>query len=354
MKILFISNNYSIPYNLQQIGEEVWLLKYNDSDVRDWKTLKDFNIITYKDFNHSNCALIKDIKNLNRKIASYKFDSIIIERKRDILPVFLLKVFFQKNIKIIFISHNSYSWLKRLNVYGFTQYLRLSTDGIVALASFVSDKLIKCHYCADRVLLCNNVLYNLPQSYKVNYAFGDKINLVYIAVMSPQKGQLTLLRALKSLVKYNNKIVLNLIGDFKDQNYVDILQEFVKKNGLNEYVHFYNKVDYYDIFKILLDMDIYVCPSQMEMSPYNILEAAGIGLPIVTSNRGGIKDLIIDQFNGLIIENNESDQFSEKIITLINDEQLRKRLGNNARSFSANLLNSRAQAYKIKQFLASF
>ena len=65
--------------------------------------------------------------------------------------------------------------------------------------------------------------------------------------------------------------------------------------------------------------------SEREGVPMNILEAMGTGLPCVVSNVGNINDLIIDGKNSFIIDDfNDLDGYRDKIIQLLNDQNLNR------------------------------
>ena len=70
------------------------------------------------------------------------------------------------------------------------------------------------------------------------------------------------------------------------------------------------------------------------MSPYNILEAKASALPIIVSDSTGHTDLIKPNYDGLIYKGNDINSAKEKLERLINDIELRKLLGTNARYIS--------------------
>ncbi len=75
----------------------------------------------------------------------------------------------------------------------------------------------------------------------------------------------------------------------------------------------------------------YAMPTSWENMPFKLLEAMGSGLPVVTTNVGGIPEVVRDGYNGLLISREEK-SVSEAILRLLEDRGLAKRLGENARS----------------------
>jgi len=83
--------------------------------------------------------------------------------------------------------------------------------------------------------------------------------------------------------------------------------------------------------QLLSALDIYVCSSIKEGLPYTILEAMQAGLPIVTTNVGAIPEVIIDGKNGLLVELKNSETLVKKIKYLINNPDIAKKLGEQAK-----------------------
>lgn len=79
--------------------------------------------------------------------------------------------------------------------------------------------------------------------------------------------------------------------------------------------------------------DVFVGPSQIEEGLGLVfLEAAAAGLPIIATRRGGIPEVVRDEFNGLLLRQpDDAQELAEKIIGLLNDAPLRQRLGQQGR-----------------------
>ena len=77
-------------------------------------------------------------------------------------------------------------------------------------------------------------------------------------------------------------------------------------------------------------VNIFLLTSISEGFPNVLLEAMSYGIPVVSSNVGGISDLIEHGENGLIFESNDLDSFYKNVIKLISDNGLRKKISQNA------------------------
>lgn len=75
--------------------------------------------------------------------------------------------------------------------------------------------------------------------------------------------------------------------------------------------------------------------SRYEGLPMTLLEATGLGLPVVCYDfKCGPKDVIRNGENGFIIKENDKEAFVKALNKLMEDESLRKFMGNNAKSLS--------------------
>jgi glycosyltransferase involved in cell wall biosynthesis len=83
--------------------------------------------------------------------------------------------------------------------------------------------------------------------------------------------------------------------------------------------------------EILPDMDVFVLPTTHDMHPWAILEAAAVGLPVVSTRVFGVPEMVIDGETGLLGEPNDWAGFEEAVLRLVADPDLRFRFGQAAR-----------------------
>lgn len=86
-----------------------------------------------------------------------------------------------------------------------------------------------------------------------------------------------------------------------------------------------------DIASFLNALDIFVQPSLSEAFSQVIMEAMGVGLPVVATNVGGASEVIVGGENGLLIEPNDVAAISNEVIRLSRDPELRRRFGDAGR-----------------------
>jgi glycosyltransferase involved in cell wall biosynthesis len=87
---------------------------------------------------------------------------------------------------------------------------------------------------------------------------------------------------------------------------------------------------------------ILIQPSLTDAGPLVPLEAMSCGIPVVATNVGGNPEEIINGITGLIVPENDLISLGEAIIKLLNNDEFRQEMGNNARKWVKSKFDSRA------------
>jgi len=105
----------------------------------------------------------------------------------------------------------------------------------------------------------------------------------------------------------------------------------IREQGLGDRFHVPGALDLAAVRAMLKRSDIFLLPSLWENCPYSCIEAMAAGRAIVSSDCGGMPELIADRSNGLLAANGDASSFAERLEELIEDQPLRERLGTAAR-----------------------
>ena len=99
--------------------------------------------------------------------------------------------------------------------------------------------------------------------------------------------------------------------------------------------------------------DVFVGPSQIEEGLGLVfLEAAAAGLPIIATRKGGIPEVVREDFNGLLLrQKDDAAELAEKITRLLGDAPLRKPLGQQGREWSRPILPGKKSPGTWKNFM---
>lgn len=158
------------------------------------------------------------------------------------------------------------------------------------------------------------VIYNgvKPQQQKKYSTNEQPLKLLNIGSIDHNKNQMMLLKAMHILI--NNlhlDIYLYLVGNPNDIDYDADLKDFSINNNLQNNIFFESFVldptSYYN------QCDIFVLSSNIESFPTVILEAMSVGMPIITTNAGGVSEQIINEYNGNIVQQNDIPNMVQKI-----------------------------------------
>lgn len=290
-------------------------------------------------------GILPRAKEIYDLIHKYDFDIVFTNTKWDMVAAKLASIFVRKRVVLLSTSHNSYAWSKNINVWVMTRLISWTTHCYIALASFVSNKLQHCGLNREHILLIPNTVNVFSWQEKKDYSYVDNIKIVYVACVYPGKNQDFIIEVLNRL-KNKYKIIVDCYGDLDEEDsYVISLREKIKKYNLENIFNLKGRIDNNELRGRLKDYDIYFCPSLMEMSPVNILEAQAVGLPVLATNVGGVCDLICHEKTGILFSVNNLQEAISSLERLMKDEDLREYLGRNARNF---LLNENTTAYAGK------
>ena len=105
------------------------------------------------------------------------------------------------------------------------------------------------------------------------------------------------------------------------------VRKIVENNGLQGSVEVNGRVNHSEVGLLYDTADALVLPSYAEGLPMSVLEAIGKGLPVVSTNVGGIQEAVIDGENGFIVAPGDVEQLSERLETLLKDAVLREKMG---------------------------
>ena len=164
------------------------------------------------------------------------------------------------------------------------------------------------------------LLINLQNGYK------DKIKLLFVGRLVKYKGIEILLEAVKDI----EGIILFIIGE---GNLKYKIEQFIETKNLYDKVKLIKHLSFDELVVYYNFSDIFVLPSIYPNEAFGLvqLEAMACGKPVINTNLpSGVPFVSIDNKTGLTAEPNNAIDLKEKIIKLVNDKDLREKLGKNA------------------------
>jgi glycosyltransferase involved in cell wall biosynthesis len=214
--------------------------------------------------------------------------------------------------------------------------LSTRVDNLIAVSDNVKMSLVKAGVNAHKITVIppsiSDEFYDVAaSSNKSNFASIDRV-VLFVGNTDVAKGFDLFLQAAKSVLEKSQhvKFIIKL-HDSKDV--VEQLKLFAR-GRFGNLVEVIGVVD--DMANFVMGADIIVAPFRSTEGiadiPLCILEAMALGKPVVASNLEGIREVIEDGKNGLLVDLDEPDDLFNAIMNLLDNPDLRIYLGNNASS----------------------
>lgn len=117
-------------------------------------------------------------------------------------------------------------------------------------------------------------------------------------------------------------------------SYVEELRRTISAAGVDDVVEWMGFER--DVSKIYRDLDIVVVPSRLnEAFGLTALEPAAVGIPVIATRGGGLREIVEDGQTGFLVEPSAPAELASRLKALIDSEELRKRMGTAARKRAA-------------------
>ncbi len=172
---------------------------------------------------------------------------------------------------------------------------------------------------------------------------SNQIKILFVGRLDKQKDPMVLLEAAQRIIKTHPEVCFNLVGDGE---FFDDCQKYINDNKLENNVFLKgwcsNVFDYYQ------DSDILASPSIFEACSLTHIEAAYFYLPICSCIGDGIPETVEHNRTGLLCTPKDVNAFTENLLRLINDVDLRKKMGENAHERAISIFHSK---YMINDYL---
>ena len=157
--------------------------------------------------------------------------------------------------------------------------------------------------------------------------------ILHLSTLSRLKGALVLLAAIPIVLKIRQDVEFMLAGPWLNEDDRREAESFIAHHGLSEHVVFTGQVSALEQKRsIYASADLFVFPGlQQEGQPLVVLEAMASGLPVLFTDRGCLRDTVIERECGLEIRPNDSQHLADRLLWCLDHPQEVERMGRNAR-----------------------
>jgi glycosyltransferase involved in cell wall biosynthesis len=203
-----------------------------------------------------------------------------------------------------------------------------TADGLVAISDAVRE------YVERRIGIAHGqatvIPYGLPIAPRLGDAFirqelglTDEPLLLNVGRVVPQKGQLHLIDAMPEVLRRSPRSHLAIVGH-TEGDYAATLARHVHERGLERRVHL---LGYREMgVDAMAEADVFVFPSLWEGFGLAVIEAMQAGVPVVCSDRGPLREIVLDGETGLLIPPRDPLQLAAGILRILEAPEFAARL----------------------------
>lgn len=217
--------------------------------------------------------------------------------------------------------------------------LAKKTDAIVAISEIQKHELSTIHKVAKKkkisviplgfdLLPFRNKRISERERIRQKYNLNeDEIAIAIVGRLAPIKNHQYFLEVIeKVLDRSSKKIKVFIVGDGSER---DLILDLVSKinNKYNDAITMTSWIE--DIGEFNAGMDIICLTSKNEGTPVSLIEAQAAGIPVVTTDVGGVKDIIVEGDTGYVVPLENQNLYIERLLDLTENEKKRQIMSQN-------------------------
>ena len=312
--------------NLSVISSD--LFHKNDVDLSKKSSKKSLKIFLKKLIPYSSYLTVKYLKSaekMKERIVDYYLST---DADADVLFFHELSTCYHylkkrknTNAKIVLVMHSNGDTFKMLHIYypklaktKYYQYLvnvekevNESVDrlGFVAKNAMERFSNLNPNYNQNKLFYVYNGIGNTLEVKRVDRLkkLPAKYTFYCAGSITKRKGQELIIRAFNRLsMEEKSQFNITFLGDGAEKTR---LENLVKSNNIDKHIFFEGFVN--DVTSYLMQSNGFMLTSYDEGLPVAIIEALRLGLPVISTNVGGIPEMVVHKFNGFLIEPNEDE-----------------------------------------------
>ncbi len=240
------------------------------------------------------------------------------------LPVIMAVVtgkIYGKRVVITYHSGNAEVFLNR---FGFIAkpFLRL-VDTIIVPSGFLKNIFEKFGFKTE-------IIPNIIELNKFEYIERQNIKPKLIATRYLKKiyNIECAIHAFEIVNRHYPDAELKIVGDGDQREHLENLVEELKLTN----VKFIGSIKNEDMWEMYRSSDIFINPTTVDNFPVSVVEAFACGLPVISTNVGGVPYLLQDLYNGLLVDSGDYEAIAKKILYLIENQSEALKFSRNARN----------------------
>ena len=241
------------------------------------------------------------------------------------------------------VFHSYFGKVKTAIFKAIERNLAKKSTGIIAISELQKTELSKEHHiCPEQKIKVINLGFDLHKFHEnlnekravIRKEFNvqeDEVAIAIVGRLAPIKNHSLFLEAMRIVAsKTQKKCVAFIVGDGTERDTIT-----AKIQDLGFPAHFRVEMTSWikDIGTFNAGMDIICLSSNNEGTPVSLIEAQAANIPVVTTDVGGVKDILLEGETGFVVPKNNPEIYAEKVLLLIEDEKKRKKMSQNGWTF---------------------
>lgn len=216
-----------------------------------------------------------------------------------------------------------------LKVYAYLDSLLIRrADRVIAVSEEIVDEMQRRGILSQKILVIDNgvdierFVLNRNEEMRKSFGFNGNSKVIgTIASLTPEKGHIYLLRAIRQVIEKCPECRFLIVGDGGQRQF---LEEKSADLGLTGKVLFTGSRK--DVPEILSMLDIFVLPSLKEGLPMALLEAMAAAVPVIATKVGAVLKVVMHGETGLLVEKGDVNGLGEAIAQILSDHKMSERL----------------------------
>ncbi len=212
----------------------------------------------------------------------------------------------------------------RAKLWGMVEKFTLNKQShIISISPYVSETIR--HLCGPAIEQASITEIDNPVEeamFQLQRSPGYPPNVLCVGWINERKNTLGAIKAFAPVLETVPEARLRIAGMPQLQSYYQQVEALIKQLGIESSVDFLGHINRQALQKELEQTAVLLLPSLQENAPMAISEAQAVGVPVVTSNRCGMKYMIKPNETGYLIEPENTSEISEKLLSFLSDRSL--------------------------------
>ena len=259
------------------------------------------------------------------------------------------------------VFHSYFGAAKTLLFKGIERRLAKKSNAIIAISDKQREELVHEHKISkpEKTKVVNlgfdldpfnEKRQRLRETKRRELGLSDEVAIALIGRFAPIKNHEMFFDVVEEiLTKTNKKVKFFIVGDGTEREYIEERMEKINRTNA-ETVVLTSWIK--DIGSFNAAMDIVCMTSLNEGTPVSLIEAQAANIPVISTDVGGVRDVVIDGETGFIVPSKDVSAFSEKLLKLIEDEKKRLEMSQNGWTFVKDKFHYKTLVKNMEQIYA--